>query len=102
MIIRVTEAQAKAILGAMRDIALAHGAGEVSDADRRTIEAAATIVMGLPDDVAAGLAPCPPGALARVMASDADQAAQAVRILTVMSLVGGRIDAGKIALVQQY
>ncbi len=102
MIIRVAEAQARAILGAMRDIALTHGAGEVTDADRRTIEAAATIVLGLPDGAAAGLAPCPPGALARAVADDADQAAQAVRMLAVMSLVGGRIDPGKIALVREY
>lgn len=102
MIIRVTEAQARAILGAMRSIALAHGAGGVTDADRRTIEAAAVIVLGLPDGVPAGLGPCPPGALARAMAGDAEQAAQAVRMLAVMSLAGGRIDAGKIALVQEY
>lgn len=102
MIIRVTEAQAKAILGAMRDIALAHGAGAVTDADRRTIEAAAAIVLGLPDGVAAGLGPCPPAALARAMAGDAGQAAQAVRVLAVMSLAGGRIDPDKIALVQEY
>ena len=102
MIIRAAEAQARAILVAMRDIALTHGAGEVTDADRRTIEAAATIVLGLPDGAAAGLAPCPPGALARAVADDADQAAQAVRMLAVMSLVGGRIDPGKIALVREY
>ena len=102
MIIRVTEAQARAILGSMRDIALAHGASRVSDADARTIEAAAAIVLGLPDGVPVGLAPCPPDALARAMSDAADDATQAVRMLAVMSLVGGRIDPGKIALVQQY
>jgi hypothetical protein len=102
MIIRVTETQARAILGSMRDIALAHGASSVSDADSATIEAAARIVLGLPDGVPAGLAPCPPDALARAMAGDQDDGNQAVRMLAVMSLAGGRIDQEKIALVQQY
>jgi hypothetical protein len=102
MIIRVTDAQARAILGAMRAIAVAHGAAAVSDADARTIEAAARIVFGLPNGVPARLVPCPPTALARAMAGDADQATQAVRMLAVMSLTGGRIDPGKIAMVQEY
>jgi hypothetical protein len=102
MIIRATEAQARAILGSMRAIALAHGAAGVSDADRRTIDAAAAIVLGLPDGVPADLAPCSPEALGRAMSDDQDDATQAVRMLAVMSLAGGRIDPGKIALVQEY
>ncbi len=111
MIIRVEEAQAGAILGAMRDIAQAHGAGRISDADGCTIEAAARIVLGLRNGVPANLAPCPPDALARAISSPstdgttADEprdATQAVRMLAVMSLVDGRIDPDKIALVQQY
>ncbi len=102
MIIRVSDAQAKAILGSMRDIASAHGDSQISDADTRTIEAAARIVLGLHDGVANELAPCPPDALARVMSDDQDDAVQAVRMLAVMSLVEGRIDPDKIALVQQY
>jgi hypothetical protein len=86
----------------MRDIARAHGASMVSDADHRTIEAAARIVLGLPEGVPADLAPCAPDALARAMSDDASDAAQAVRMLAVMSLTGGRIDPDKIALVQQY
>ena len=102
MIIRVTEAQARAILGAMRAIALAHGASRMSDADSRTIEAAARIVLGLPDGVPADLTPCPSAALARAMADDPDDATQAVRMLAVMSLAGGSIDPDKVTLVQEY
>jgi hypothetical protein len=102
VIIRVEQAQARAILGAMRDIALAHGPAGVSDADDRTIEAAARIVFGLQDGVPGDLAPCPPDALAGVMADDKEDGLQAVRMLAVMSLVDGRIDQDKIALVQQY
>ena len=102
MIIKVSDAQAKAILGSMRDIAFAHGDSRISDADTRTIEAAARIVLGLDDGVPTDLAACPPDALAGVMSADQDDAVQAVRMLAVMSLVDGRIDPDKIALVQQY
>ena len=102
MIIRVSDAQARAILGSMRDIALAHGESRISDGDGRTIEAAARIVLGLRDGVPIDLARCPPDALVRAMSDDPADATQAVRMLAVMSLVDGRIDPDKVALVQQY
>jgi len=102
LFIRVTDAQANAILGSMRDIALAHGPAGVSDADSRTIDAAARIVLGLGAGVPADLAPCPPDALARAMVDDEQDGIQAVRMLAVMSLVDGSIDQDKIALVQEY
>lgn len=102
MIVRVSDAQQRAILGSMTDIALAHGEAGVSDADRFTIDTAARIVLGLADGVPADLAPCPPDALARAMDGDEQDAVQAVRMLAVMSLVDGAIDDEKIALVQQY
>ncbi len=86
----------------MRDIALAHGDSGVSDADSRTIDAAARIVFGLVAGVPADLPPCPPHALARAMVDDEEDGVQAVRMLAVMSLVDGRIDQEKIALVQEY
>jgi hypothetical protein len=46
MIIRVPVLLSDAILGAMLAVALAHGDGIVTDADRRTIAAAAAIVFG--------------------------------------------------------
>jgi hypothetical protein len=102
VIIRVTGAQARAILGSMLDVALAHGTEGVSDADSRTIDGAARIVLGLAAGVPADLAPCPPDALARAMSGDEQDGMQAVRMLAVMSLVDGRIDQDKIALVQEY
>ena len=102
VIIRVTDAQARAILGSMLDVALAHGTEGVSDADSRTIDGAARIVLGLAAGVPADLAPCPPDALARAMSGDEQDGMQAVRMLAVMSLVDGRIDQDKIALVQEY
>ncbi|MDN5859833.1 MAG: hypothetical protein L0H84_14545 [Pseudonocardia sp.] len=99
MIIKVSRAHAAAVLGAMLQIALAHGEPEVTDADRATIDAAARIVLGL--EPVPDLAPCSPARLANLMLSQED-ATQAVRMLAVMSLVDGRIDAEKTALVAEY
>jgi hypothetical protein len=102
MIIRATDAQAKAILGSMLYIAQTHGGEGVSDADRATLYSAARIVLGQSEDVAAGVAPCGPGELADVTAGDEEDRVQALRMLAVMSVVDGDIDADKIALVQEY
>jgi hypothetical protein len=101
VIIRVPRVQAEAILGAMRRIALTHGPPGVTDGDRRTIEAAAQIVLGLEDAAPGDLAPCAPERLAAVLPDEAD-ARQAVRMLAVMSLVDGRVDPEKTALVAEY
>lgn len=99
MIISLSRARASAVLGAMRQIALTHGAPGVSDADRATIDAAARIVLGI--EPVPDVAPCSPEQLARVTL-DADDAKQSVRMLAVMSLVDGRIDPEKTALVAEY
>lgn len=65
MIIRVTHAQARAILVSMGNIALAHGGEGVTEADTETIDAAARTVLGLESGATADLTPCPPDALAR-------------------------------------
>jgi hypothetical protein len=110
MIIRVPILQSDAILGAMRAVALAHGDGVVTDADQRTIAAAAAIIFGRHgadgadrDDNAAleQLTSCSPQQLADVLPAG-DDAMQAVRMLAVMSLVDGNVDPDKTRLVQQY
>ena len=102
MIIRVTDSQARAILGSMLNIARRHGGAGVGDADRHTLDAAARIVLGLPDGVPADLTPYPPVDLARAMSGDEEDATQAVRMIAVMCLVDGEIDDEKISLVQEY
>lgn len=101
MILRVPRPQSEAILGAMRQIALAHGDGGVTDADRRTIAAAAQIVLGRDDRDADSVAPRSPQQLADAML-DAQDAKQAVRLLTVMSVVDGELDREKDRLVQEF
>ncbi|MDO8187136.1 hypothetical protein Q5424_07365 [Conexibacter sp. JD483] len=101
MILRVPRPQSDAILGAMRAIALAHGEEGVADADRQTIAAAAQIVLGRDPGDADSVTPRDPQQLAATMLSP-DDARQAIRMLAVLSLADGRVDAGKTALVQQF
>ena len=69
--------------------------------DRETIGSAATIVLGLGEIDVDALAPVDPAGLARAT-GDADEAARAMRMLSVMSLADGEIDAEKTALVRAY
>lgn len=109
MIIRVGVQQSDVILGAMYAVALAHGEGGVTDADRRTIAAAAAIVFGRDDADGAHsddsllerLEPCSPERLLAGLPLG-DDAMQAVRMLAVMSLVDGSIDPDKTRLVREY
>lgn len=101
MLISLPRHQADAVLGAMRAIALEHGPGGVTDTDRATIQGAATIVLGLGELDVDALAPVTPERLARELLSP-DDAAQAIRILAVMSLADGVADPDKTALVRAY
>jgi len=100
MIIDVDDRQASAILGAMHAVGVAHH-GELTDADRRTIESAAQIVLGRPELRAEEAPPAAPSELAATVLSP-DEATQAVRMLAVMSLVDGVIDREKTDLVMDY
>ena len=84
----------------MAAVARAHGPAGVSDADRLTIAAAGRIVLGL-GDAHEAVAARSPAQLAAALPHE-EAATQAVRMLSVMSLVDGRIDPGKIALVGEY
>ena len=101
MILRLSEPHGDALLGAMRAIALAHGDGEVTAMDRATILAAADVVLDRRDVDPDTLDPAEPAALTAALASP-DDARQAVRFLAVMALVDGKVDADKIALVEDY
>jgi hypothetical protein len=100
MILRVDNGRADAILGAMKAIGLAH-AGTLTDADRRTIVAADEIVFGRERPAPDALAPVEPDALAAATLTPED-AQQALRMLGVMSLVDGTLDAKKTGLVKEY
>jgi hypothetical protein len=94
-------AAAEAVLGAMRAVALEHGGPVLTEMDRETIGSAATIVLGLGEVDVEAIDPVDPAGLASATA-DAEDARRAVRMLSVMSLADGEIDAGKTALVRAY
>lgn len=101
MLIAVPQAQALAILGAMRAVAHEHGDGAVTEMDRETVAGAARIVFGLQGADLEGIALVDPTALASSIENEAE-AEQAVRMLAVMSLADGVVDAEKTALVRAY
>lgn len=101
MLLRVPREQAEAILGAMRAVALEHGAGGVTELDRKTISGAATIVFGLEPLDPEAIEPVDPEGLAAVLPGRED-GEQAVRILAVMSLADGVLDPEKTELVRAY
>jgi hypothetical protein len=92
---------AAATLGAMRAVALEHGGPGLTEMDRETIGSAALIVFGLGDAVVERFAPVDPAGLANAVDGD-EAAARAIRMLSVMSLADGEIDAEKTALVRAY
>src|SRR6185369_17690523 len=96
MIVEATQAQVRSILGAMCRVA-----APASAADRAAIQASYRYVFRGTDplDVDA-LPPTSPEELARAL-PDPGLARSAVRFLAVMALVDGRLDEGKIALVEQ-
>lgn len=99
MILSVPPARAEAILGAMSAVA---AAGEGPTAmDALTLSSAAEIVFGLPPGAGAAAAPRGPLALAAALDSP-EEARQAARFVAVMALVDGRIDPGKLGVVQEY
>ena len=92
---------AEAVLGAMRAVGLEHGGPGLTEMDRETIGSAGQIVFGLGEIDVDALAPVDPEGLASTVAGD-EEAARAIRMLAVMSLADGEIDAEKTALVRAY
>jgi len=95
------ESEKAAILGAMRAVALVHGAGAVTDADRAAIAAAARIVLDTPLDDPDGPSALTPQALVAALGRG-EAAREAIRLAAVMALVDGRLDALKVDLVAAY
>jgi hypothetical protein len=93
-------AQVAAILGAMRAVAETDGA--LSDADNRTLAGASVYLFGQaqPLDVA-NLIAVTPAALATVI-PDPVLRDNALKFLTIMAFVDGRLDKAKIARVIDY
>ncbi|MGA9867082.1 MAG: hypothetical protein WBQ75_11670 [Acetobacteraceae bacterium] len=94
-----TEAARRAILGAMK--AVAATGGTPSALDQQAIRGAARFVFGIPGEFDGDALPAlAPEALASELSPDL--ADDAVRFLTVMTLVDGTLDKAKIAAVARY
>ncbi|MET1083643.1 MAG: hypothetical protein ABWY12_11430 [Burkholderiales bacterium] len=102
LLIPLTDIQSEAVLGALRRVATARGTLELTDADRRALDAFEEIVLrrGAPLDVDA-LPDTTPARLASVL-RDAGTRENVVQFLVVMALVDGVVDKGRIAIVEEY
>jgi hypothetical protein len=91
-----------AILGAMRQVALAHG-GPITYADTASILAAGRYLLRRPglNDIDC-LPAVDPTDLVKVLRGEVELAREAVKYLAVMALVDGAIDRPKIARVLDY
>jgi hypothetical protein len=96
----VDHRQSDAILGAMRQIALAGGT-PLSHADTASILAAARYLLCRPGIDVGALGVVRPNDLVAALRGS-DLKAEAVKYLTVMTLVEGRLDTRKIAYVLDY
>lgn len=101
-LIASTPDQARAILGAMRDVATGFGRFLLSAAATRSLRSADRYVLGGTGDVDPfRLATVRPDALAAALA-DAAQAEMAVRFLSVAALVDGELSRPRIDAVLEY
>lgn len=94
--------ESDAILGAMRQVALAGGRA-LSHADSTSIMAAAHYLLRRPELQDIGTLPAvAPRDLVATLKGDRELAEEAVKYLAVMSLVDGVLDHGKLASVLEY
>ncbi len=99
MRVTATNEQKTAILSAMKAIALTHGPEKVTGIDRNSVAAAATIMLDLAQPDFDALAPLPPAKLVSLVPPGSEVATEAVRLATVMALVDGVVDDGKLEAV---
>ena len=94
-----TPQQTGAILGAM--YAVAETGTPPTDNDRRALAAAARYMFGRSDDDATQLAAVSPDALSAAVTAQ-ELRENALKFLTIMAFVDGKLDKGKIATVIRY
>src|SRR6185437_16271160 len=94
--------ESDAILGAMRQVALAGGRA-ISHADTASIAAAAHYLLRRRDLTDLGILPAvEPADLVATLKTDHELALEAVKYLAIMSLVDGILDRSKLARVLEY
>ncbi|MBI2716169.1 MAG: hypothetical protein HYX37_17190 [Rhizobiales bacterium] len=94
--------ESDAILGAMRQVALAGGQA-ISDADTTSVLAAGRYLLRRRDLLDIGTLPAvEPSDLVAALRTDPELAREAVKYLAVMALIDGTIDHRKLARVLEY
>ena len=94
--------ESDAILGAMRQVALA-GGHPISYADTTSVLAAGRYLLRRRDLLDIGTLPAvEPGDLVSALSTDPELAREAVKYLAVMALIGGTLDHRKLARVLEY
>ena len=99
MRIAATDVQKEAVLATMKSVAATHGEDAVTEVDRTAVAAAATIILGCPQPDFAALPDISPAKLVALLPPASEIASEALRLATVMALVDGVIDAGKLQAV---
>jgi hypothetical protein len=102
VLIDATAQQALLILGAMRNVATAQGAEPLTDADRAALAATHHYLFQATDDLDPLQLPDTIPVVLHAALEDPRLADHATQLLTVMALVDGTIDTGKITVVQSY
>jgi hypothetical protein len=97
----VSHRESDAILGAMRQVALA-GGHALSHADTASILAAGHYLLRRPDLTDLGALPAAEPAGLVAILKDHELAAEAVKYLTIMVMVDGVLDTDKLARVLEY
>ena len=97
----VGSSECDAILGAMRQVALA-GDRAVSHADTTSIAAAGHYLLRRAGPIDVGTLPAVEPVDLRAALGDRELAHEAMKYLTVMALVDGRLDRGKLRRVLEY
>ena len=101
MLVQATPEEARAILGAMLNVATTGGTSRFTDIAHGAIASASRIVFPETDFQVEHCSAVSPRALTAVL-SDGHHALWAVRFLAIMALVDGLIEKEKIALVLEY
>ncbi len=97
----VSHRESDAILGAMRQVALA-GGHALSHADTASILAAGHYLLHRPDLSDLGTLPAAEPADPVAILKDREVAAEAVKYLAIMVMVDGALDTDKLARVLEY
>ena len=99
MRVAATNDQKTALLSILGAIAATHGPQTVTDTDRMTVAAAATIMLDAPQPDFDALPALSPAALVALVPPGSELASEAVQLATVMALVDGVLDEAKLEAV---